>query len=150
MHPPPSGRGQRDGSGLARSTDCIAHWHSPDPLRFTGTPEQVRHCFFEVAAQIAHRIDLFCSLGRITCRRQLYLGRALRVVAHRAVKAKSLPIHFQLIWDCRHHSHRVPMRRICKHGTNRDISGDRRGVRLSDDTTPSVNLFFGNNRDAER
>jgi arsenate reductase (thioredoxin) len=39
-----------------------AHWHSPDPLRFTGTPEQVRHFFFEVAAQIAHRIDLFCGL----------------------------------------------------------------------------------------
>ena len=27
-----------------------------------GTPEQVRHFFFEVAAQIAHRIDLFCGL----------------------------------------------------------------------------------------
>ena len=40
----------------------VAHWHSPDPLRFGGTPEQVRHFFFEVAAQIAHRIDLFCSL----------------------------------------------------------------------------------------
>jgi len=26
------------------------------------SPEQVRHFFFEVAAQIAHRIDLFCSL----------------------------------------------------------------------------------------
>ena len=40
----------------------VAHWHSPDPLRFTGTPEQVRHFFFKVAAQIACRIDLFCSL----------------------------------------------------------------------------------------
>ena len=39
-----------------------AHWHSPDPLRFTGTPEEVRHFFFEVAAQIAYRIDLFCGL----------------------------------------------------------------------------------------
>jgi arsenate reductase len=40
----------------------VAHWHSPDPLRFTGTPKQVRHFFFEVAAQIARRVDLFCSL----------------------------------------------------------------------------------------
>jgi arsenate reductase (thioredoxin) len=44
------------------SQPIVAHWHSPDPLRFAGTPEQVRHFFFKVATQIAHRIDLFCSL----------------------------------------------------------------------------------------
>lgn len=44
------------------SQPIVAHWHSPDPLHFTGTPEQVRHFFFKVATQIAHRIDLFCGL----------------------------------------------------------------------------------------
>jgi protein-tyrosine-phosphatase len=25
----------------------VAHWHSPDPLRFTGTPEQMRTSLFQ-------------------------------------------------------------------------------------------------------
>jgi arsenate reductase len=52
----------RESTPVWPSQPIVAHWHSPDPLRFVGTAKQVRHFFFEVAAQISHRIDLFCGL----------------------------------------------------------------------------------------
>jgi arsenate reductase (thioredoxin) len=52
----------RESTPVWPSQPIVAHWHSPDPLRFVGTAKEVRHFFFEVAAQISHRIDLFCGL----------------------------------------------------------------------------------------
>ncbi len=39
-----------------------AHFGSPDPAEFSGTEEQRKAFFVRVATQIAHRLDLLCSL----------------------------------------------------------------------------------------
>jgi hypothetical protein len=59
-------------------------------------------------------------------------------------------IHFRLILDCLCHSLRVPMRRIGDGVENRDIFGERRVVRVSDDTTPAVEVLFINKLGAGR
>jgi arsenate reductase len=40
----------------------VAHWGSPDPAAFAGTEGEKKQFFFQVAAQMARRIDLFCAL----------------------------------------------------------------------------------------
>ena len=39
-----------------------AHWSSPDPATFRGTPEERYKFFKDVSMQIRRRIELFCSL----------------------------------------------------------------------------------------
>jgi len=39
-----------------------AHWGSPDPAAFEGTPDKIRTVFRNVASQIAARINLFIAL----------------------------------------------------------------------------------------
>ena len=62
----------------------------------------------------------------------------------------AVSIHFRLILDCLCHSRRVPMRRIGDGVDNRDIFGERRVVRVSDDTTPALDVLFINKRGAGR
>ena len=59
-------------------------------------------------------------------------------------------IHFRLILDCLCHSRRVPMRHIGDGVDNRDIFGERRVMRVSDDTTPAVDMLFINKCGAGR
>lgn len=40
----------------------MAHWSSPDPIAFEGTPEETERYFFQVAMLLHRRIELFCSL----------------------------------------------------------------------------------------
>jgi arsenate reductase len=40
----------------------VAHWGSPDPAAFVGTEGEKKQFFYQVAAQIARRVDLFCAL----------------------------------------------------------------------------------------
>jgi hypothetical protein len=42
------------------------------------------------------------------------------------------------------------MRRVREVGVNRDIFNDKRVVRVSDGTAPTVDVFFSNKRGAER
>jgi hypothetical protein len=57
-------------------------------------------------------------------------------------------IHFQLILDCLCHSRRVPIRRIGDGVDNRDIFGEMRVMRVSDSTTPAVDVLFIDKRGA--
>ena len=77
--------------------------------------------------------------------------RTLQHGDHAEMPLDVAPSHLQLICDCRCHSNRVPMRRICEDGViSRDIFGDRRVVRASDGIAPTVEAFFSNKRGAER
>lgn len=40
----------------------VAHWGSPDPVRFEGSPEEQREYFWKIAQQIQRRVELFASL----------------------------------------------------------------------------------------
>ena len=57
-------------------------------------------------------------------------------------------IHCRLILDCLCHSRRVPMRGIGDGVDNRDIFGERRVMRVSDSTTPAVDVLFIDQRGA--
>jgi protein-tyrosine-phosphatase len=41
----------------------IAHWGSPDPAAFEGTDGEKKQFFYQVASQIARRIDLLVALS---------------------------------------------------------------------------------------
>lgn len=47
---------------LLSGNPVVAHWSSPDPIAFEGTPEETERYFFQVAMLLHRRIELFCSL----------------------------------------------------------------------------------------